>query len=53
MAITCCRRCLAKWHRIPEGQPLTPEQIDYIIAVLARWLSTIEESNPNEEGDLC
>jgi len=35
---TCCRGCLAKWHRIPEGQPLTPEQIDYIIAVLARWL---------------
>ena len=24
--------------RLPEGQPLTPEQIDYIIAVLARWL---------------
>jgi len=36
---TCCRGCLAKWHRIPQGQPLTPEQIDYILAVLARWLS--------------
>jgi hypothetical protein len=36
---TCCRGCLAKWHRIPPGEPLTPEQIDYIIAVLARWLS--------------
>jgi hypothetical protein len=35
---TCCRGCLAKWHRIPQGQPLTREQIDYIIAVLARWL---------------
>jgi hypothetical protein len=35
---TCCRGCLAKWHRIPQGQPLMPEQIDYIIAVLARWL---------------
>ena len=35
---TCCRGCLAKWHRIFQGQPLTPEQIDYIIAVLARWL---------------
>ena len=35
---TCCRGCLAKWHRIPEGKPLTPEQIDYIVAVLARWL---------------
>jgi len=35
---TCCRGCLAKWHRIAQGQPLTPEQIDYIITVLARWL---------------
>ncbi len=34
----CCRGCLAKWHRIRQGQPLTPEQIDYILAVLARWL---------------
>jgi hypothetical protein len=37
---TCCRGCLAKWHRIPQGQPLTAEQIDHIIAVLARWLET-------------
>ena len=35
---TCCRGCLAKWHRIPKGRPLTPEQIDYIVAVLRRWL---------------
>ena len=35
---TCCRGCLAKWHGIPEGQPLAPDQIDYILAVLARWL---------------
>ena len=36
---TCCRGCLAKWHRIPQGQFLTPEQIDYILAVLLRWLT--------------
>jgi len=35
---TCCRGCLAKWHRIPEGQPLASEQIAYILAVLAQWL---------------
>ncbi len=35
---TCCRGCLAKWHRIPKGKPLTPEQIDYVVVVLARWL---------------
>jgi hypothetical protein len=37
---TCCRGCLAKWHGIPEGRPLTPEQIDYIISVLSRWLTS-------------
>jgi hypothetical protein len=36
---TCCRGCLEKWHRIPRGQPLTDEQIEYVIAVLARWLT--------------
>ena len=36
---TCCRKCLAKWHQIPKGQPLTNEQIDYIVGVLARWLA--------------
>jgi len=39
---TCCRGCLAKWHRIPQGIPLAPEQIDYIIAVLTRWLEKEE-----------
>ena len=38
---TCCRGCLAKWHRIPQGRPLTPEEIDYIVAVLARWLMRV------------
>ena len=36
---TCCRGCLAKWHRIPEGKPLTQEQVEYVVAVLERWLS--------------
>jgi hypothetical protein len=46
---TCCRGCLAKWHRIPQGEPLTPEQIDYIVAVLERWLSsqTSEPASPH------
>ena len=35
---TCCRGCLAKWHRIPQGQPLTAGEVEYVVAVLARWL---------------
>ena len=36
---TCCRRCLAKWHGIPKGRPLTQDQIEYIIEVLKHWLA--------------
>jgi hypothetical protein len=36
---TCCRGCLAKWHHIPKGRPLTQEQIDYVVEVLKRWLA--------------
>jgi hypothetical protein len=36
---TCCRGCLEKWHRIPHGQPLSDAEIDYVLAVLARWLT--------------
>ena len=35
---TCCRGCLAKWHSIPKGRPLTQQQIDYIVEVIRRWL---------------
>ncbi len=38
---TCCRGCLAKWHHIPQGQALTPREIDYIVNVLQRWLPKI------------
>lgn len=37
---TCCRKCIEKWHYISKGKPLTEEQIDYIIEVLKRWLSS-------------
>lgn len=35
---TCCRGCLAKWHHIAPGVPLSIEQVDYVLAILARWL---------------
>lgn len=36
----CCRGCLEKWHGIPAGRPLTDEEIDYVLGVLARWLAS-------------
>src|SRR5262249_6199580 len=35
---TCCRSCLAKWHRIPQGRRLTVEERSYLGEVLAHWL---------------
>lgn len=35
---TCCRGCLAKWHRIERGRALTVDEQRYIVGVIARWL---------------
>lgn len=34
----CCRSCLQKWHQIPPGRALNPQEQDYILKVLAHWL---------------
>ena len=36
---TCCRSCLAKWHRIDAGRPLTPEEQAHVVTVIERWLA--------------
>jgi exodeoxyribonuclease V alpha subunit len=36
---TCCRGCLQKWHQIPRGKTLTAEEQQYIVEVIAGWLS--------------
>jgi predicted Fe-S protein YdhL (DUF1289 family) len=35
---TCCRGCLAKWHHIPKGKDLTPEEQDHVVRAIERWL---------------
>lgn len=35
---TCCRKCLEKWHHIPQGKLLTDEQVDFIIQLISQWL---------------
>ena len=35
---TCCRGCLAKWHRIEKGRALSTAEIDYVVRVIERWL---------------
>jgi hypothetical protein len=36
---TCCRSCLEKWHGIPTGVDLTPDQTNYVVDVIAAWLT--------------
>jgi hypothetical protein len=35
---TCCRTCLAKWHGIVKGLPLSAEEQAHAVAALERWL---------------
>lgn len=37
---TCCRRCLYKWHGIPDGHALSMNEQTHVLAVLERWLRT-------------
>ena len=34
----CCRGCLEKWHKIPKGRELRPEEKDYIVNLLMKWI---------------
>jgi hypothetical protein len=37
---TCCRKCLQKWHGIPNGRSLSDTEQQYILQVIERWLRT-------------
>lgn len=47
---TCCRGCLAKWHRIPRGRELTPEERACVVSVLERWIREQESTAPPDDG---
>lgn len=35
----CCRGCLAKWHGIPAGRPLSDAEQRYVVQVLMAWIT--------------
>lgn len=49
---TCCRGCLEKWHHIPRGRELTDEEVEYVVAVLTRWLERESADTPPEPPGL-
>ena len=38
----CCRGCLEKWHHIPKGRALTPQEENYVVEVLMQWIKRNE-----------
>ena len=45
---TCCRGCLAKWHRIPKGRELTPGERAYVVSIIERWIREQDSAAPVE-----
>jgi len=35
---TCCRKCIEEWHGIPQQQPLTEEQVEYMTDLCMNYL---------------
>jgi uncharacterized protein DUF4186 len=35
---TCCRTCLERWHEIPRGHDLAPDEQAYAVDVICRWI---------------
>ena len=34
----CCRSCLEKWYRVPQGVALSPARQEKIVALLMAWI---------------
>lgn len=45
---TCCRECLAKWHKIKNNHILTDAEQNYVVSVIMDWINAeIERKNNN------
>lgn len=41
----CCRECLYKWYRVPQGQELTEDQQERIVRLLIAWIERQPEKS--------
>jgi hypothetical protein len=41
----CCRGCLEKWYRVPQGKKLTDVQQEKIVNLLMVWINGEFDSN--------
>jgi hypothetical protein len=35
---TCCRGCISKWHGIEKSRELNEAAVDYVVALIMRWI---------------
>ena len=35
---TCCRGCVQKWHKIPQGRELSDAEIEFMVQLIGAWL---------------
>lgn len=35
---TCCRGCIEKWHRIPQGRTLTDDEVGRLADLVMAWI---------------
>ncbi|MBQ8517151.1 MAG: DUF4186 family protein [Akkermansia sp.] len=42
----CCRRCLHRWHGIPQGRELTPDEQSAVVALLLEWIDSQTSPQP-------
>jgi ribosomal protein L34E len=43
---TCCRKCLARWHGIPAGRPMTADEVEHVVQAISRWLAARLPDSP-------
>ena len=36
---TCCRGCLNKWWKIPQGREMTNDEIDFVVNLIMEWIN--------------
>ena len=34
----CCRGCLEKWHKIPQGRELSKSEVDSLVDLIMSWI---------------
>lgn len=34
---SCCRKCLFKWHRIPEYKTLNEREVNFVLNLITKW----------------